>query len=295
MSTPIPSQSPRAWAFSCDTGIDDALALGLAVAHPAIDLTAVVASAGNARLSDTVANTAGVLGLLGWPGPLGIGDELPLSGVQYGFARHVHGHDGLLGQRSKLPGGPSPQPGGTAMLTGSVLAVGPLTTVARAIEAGATIERVVWMGGGLTHGNRTPYAEFNAWWDPLAADRVFRSGVPLAVVPLDVTEHVLIRPVDVEALMGAGPVCAFFGGLQRDSEGNTPHAALHDPVAVLAAVEPERFTWQSMTLRCDLQGETVGRTVGEPADGGLVEVAVAGDADALRDRVVELLLALGGG
>lgn len=279
------------WTISCDTGTDDALALGVAVAHPAVDLRAVVASAGNAQLSDVVANTAAVLGLMGWSGPFGIGDEVSLRGDAPGRAGHVHGDDGMLGKRAGLPAGPVAQPDGVALMTGAVLAVGPLTTVARALEAGAPIERVVWMGGGLDHGNVTSFAEFNAWWDPLAADRVFQAGVPLRVVPLDVTEQVRITPSDVARLEAAGTVPAFFGDLERDSHTGM-RAALHDPVAVLAAAEPERFTWQPMTLRCQLDGEAIGRTVGQPIDGGSVEVAVDADHDALRQRVIDLLASL---
>src|SRR5215208_2949348 len=105
-----------AWVMSCDTGVDDALALGVAAAHPDLDLTAVVASAGNAPLSDVVANTAAVLALLGWNGPVGVGDEHPLAGVAGNFAAHVHGRDGLLGRRVQLPAGLPTRPDGLALV-----------------------------------------------------------------------------------------------------------------------------------------------------------------------------------
>jgi len=191
-----------------------------------------------------------------------------------------------------LPPGPPALPDGLALVAGQVLATGPLTTVARALAAGAAIERIVWMGGARATGNVTPVAEFNAWWDPAAVDAVCTAGVPLRVVPLDVTEHVRIQPADVEALVKGGPIASFFGDLEGDSHAHSPKAALHDPVAVLAAVEPERFEWRRMALRCDLDGDTAGRTVGHDDAASPIEVAVAGDPESLRARIVELLLTL---
>lgn len=282
----------RPWMISCDTGVDDALALGVAVAHPAFELVAVVASAGNAPLAAVVANTAGVLGLLGWQGRLGVGDEHPLSGTAHGYAGHVHGHDGLLGHRGALPAGPEPDDQGLALVQGAVLATGPLTTAARALAAGTAIERVVWMGGGLAHGNVTPFAEFNAWWDPAAVDAVVGAAVPVRVVPLDLTEPVRMDTTGIATLAAAGAAGRFFAALEADCQAGTPRAALHDPVAVLAAVEPERFEWQRVRLRCDRAGETAGRTVVTPDPDSPVEVAVAADADGLRARIVELLASL---
>lgn len=280
------------WVLSCDTGVDDALALGVAVAHPEFDMTAVVASAGNAALDDVVANTSAVLGLLGWTGSFAVGDGLPITGEVHGYAPYVHGADGLLGRRGTLLPGPPPAPDGQSLIRGDVLATGPLTTVARAVAANAAIGRIVWMGGNLRAGNITKHAEFNAWWDPAAVDAVCTSGIPLRIVPLDLTQQVRIQPDDVERLRAGGPAAAFFGELEGESHQHSGKAALHDPVAVLATVEPERFEWRRMAVRCDLDGETAGRTIATDDPSSSVEVAVGGDPDNLRQRIVELLLSL---
>jgi pyrimidine-specific ribonucleoside hydrolase len=251
-----------------------------------------VASAGNAALDDVVANTSAVLGLLGWEGPFAVGDGVPITGEVRGFAPYVHGTDGLLGRRGLLLPGPAPDRDGVALLRDDVLATGPLTTVARALAAHAEINRIVWMGGNLRAGNITKHAEFNAWWDPAAVDAVCTSGIPLRIVPLDLTQQVRIQPADVERLRAGGPAAAFFGELEGDSHKQSGRAALHDPVAVLATVEPERFEWRRMAVRCDLDGETAGRTIAIDDPTSSVEVAVGADPDSLRQRVVELLLSL---
>lgn len=280
------------WVVSCDTGVDDALAFGVAVAHPDFDMTAVVASAGNAALDDVVANTSAVLGLLGWEGPFGVGDGVPITGEVRGYAAYVHGDDGMMGQRGTLLPGPSPTPDGLSLIGGNVLATGPLTTVARALAANAEIDRVMWMGGNRRAGNVTKFAEFNAWWDPAAVDAVCTSGIPLRIVPLDLTEQVRIQPADAELLRSGGPAALFFAELATANHDLSKLAALHDPLAVLATVEPERFEWRRMSMRCDLEGETAGRTIATDDPASSVEVAVGGDPDSLRKRIVELLLSL---
>jgi len=212
-----------------------------------------------------------------------------------GFAPYVHGADGLLGRRGTLLPGPAPDPDGLALIRDDVLATGPLTTVARALAANAPISRLVWMGGNLLAGNITPHAEFNAWWDPAAVDAVCTSGIPMRIVPLDLTQQVRIQPADVERLRAGGPAAAFFGELEGDSHEQSGKAALHDPLAVLATVEPERFEWRRMAVRCVLDGEEAGRTLATDDESSAVEVAVGGDPDSLRRHIVELLLSLDGG
>jgi pyrimidine-specific ribonucleoside hydrolase len=126
------------------------------------------------------------------------------------------------------------------------------------------------MGGGIDFGNWTPAAEFNILVDPEAADVVFRSGVPITMAGLDVTEQALVFPEDFERIRAVGnPVAKvvaewldFFYGFHRSI--GYPGAPVHDAVAVAALIKPEIMTMVDMYVEIELTGDYCrGTTVGD--------------------------------
>jgi purine nucleosidase len=189
-----------------DPGQDDAVALLLALASEEFDILGVVAVAGNVGLDWTGKNARKILELAGRPDiPVYAGAEKPLSRALV-TAEHVHGRTGLDG--SNLPEPASAlRPGhgvdfivetlrGQAPGTVTLCTLGPLTNIAtafaRAPEIAGKVHEIVMMGGACFEGgNITPSAEFNIYVDPEAADAVLSSGVPITMLPLDVTHSVL--------------------------------------------------------------------------------------------------------
>jgi len=271
-------RAPLRMILDVDTGIDDALALAVAVRHRAVKLEAVLSVAGNVGLDLTTRNTLTVLDVLGAAGgPVAAGAGGPLRGAVR-EASHWHGADGLGGaalprsRRTALDDGVGyliervlAEPG---QLT--VVCVAPLTNLAlavqRAPELVSAVREVVLMGGAArAPGNSTPVAEFNIYADPEAADVVFRQRWPLTMVGLDVTNRVLFTRHDRDALAGArsseGLLLSEVTRRHFDDLG-VEAIALHDPLAVAVALEPDLATMVETEAVVETRGEhTRGQTV----------------------------------
>ena len=148
-------------------------------------------------------------------------------------------------------------------MTGSLLVTGALTVVAAALQADQPVDRVVWMGGAVAGGgNMTAAAEFNAWLDPEACDRVLASGVPLAMVPLDITHQVSFDPAELGVMAGLGAVAGLSAQACAHFHATGAPAYPHDAVAAVAWLHPELFEWEERWVRCELAGTwTRGMTV----------------------------------
>lgn len=301
-----------------DPGVDDAVALMLAVASPEVDLRAVTTVFGNVPLPATTRNAGRVLALAGRPDVLvAAGAARPLVHAQTERAEHWHGGDGLGGRAEHLPApGTDPDPRGAVEVMAAVLRdaaepvtiapIGPLTNVALLLavhpELAGRIGRIVWMGGSLGAGNTTGAAEFNAHCDPEAAHRVLtQAEVPVTMVPLDLTLRCPAGPRWLAALDAGGPrghelaqVIAHYRAAYRARYG-VDAVALHDAVAVLEAILPGtvRCTPLPVHVACDL-GPARGATVPVPGtDGPSVQVARDADVDAVLDEVLQRVLRLG--
>lgn len=198
-----------------DPGVDDALALLLAMKSPELHVEAITTVSGNVHVEQATANLLTILGVLDksdYP-ILAKGDAEPLVKPLV-KAEHVHGEDGL-GNISKLlnPDGSPRYPNATCEISNLsgvdlilemverypnelvVVALGPLTNISKAIQKDAILMQklhsIVLMGGVFSeYGNVTTTAEFNVFVDPHAAHEVFNSGVPVHIAPLDVTHQV---------------------------------------------------------------------------------------------------------
>ena len=249
MSTPV--------LLDCDPGHDDAIALLLALASPELELLGVTTVAGNQTLDKTTSNALRVLELVGRGDvPVAAGAPGPLARDLF-IAAYVHGESGLDGpELPEARGAPVPQHAvdflaerilGSAQPV-TLIPVGPLTNIAlllaRYPEAADNVERIVLMGGAIAEGNVTPAAEFNIYVDPEAAWRVFRSGLPVTMIGLDVTHKALMTDAHAERLRDAGPVGRvvaelydFFIEYHRRTYGEEG-APIHDAVAVAQVLRP---------------------------------------------------------
>lgn len=258
--------------LDCDPGIDDAIALLLALASPELELLALTTVAGNVPLSHTTANGLRLLELVGRVNiPLAAGAHRPLVHVPGGDSSETHGETGLDG--SGLPD-PTTVPTGEHAVDliarlalarpGEVTlaAVGPLTNVALLAalhpEAFAALRRVVVMGGAAAGGNMSPFAEFNIWFDPEAAERVLQSGQDVTLVGLDVTRQALLTAADIDELQGLpviGPAVAgmlrFYMRKHVDWYGEEV-VFQHDSLALAQLIDPAILT----LVHCHIEVDT---------------------------------------
>lgn len=267
--------------LDCDPGHDDALAIMLAVADPAIDLLAVTTVAGNVTLENTTVNALRVLDMVGRPDiPVAAGADRPRI-RELSTAASMHGDGGLAGP---LPVAPSRPPSSlTAVeLIAQVLTeasepvtlvvTGPQTNAAAALESlphlRDRIARIVFMGGAVDLGNWTPAAEFNIWVDPEAADVVLRSGLDLTMIGLEVTHQAWLADEHADALRGRGDCGQFvaelldhFVGFHQERFG-WEGAPIHDAVTIAHLIDPTLVTTVFANVQVDLESELcVGRTV----------------------------------
>ncbi len=188
-----------------DPGQDDAVAILLALASPELEVLALTAVAGNVPLPLTQRNARQIVELSGHQTPVYAGCDAPLK-RKLVTAEYVHGKTGLDGIPLPDPTLPLQPEHAVDYLIDTLRAhapgtitlcpLGPLTNIATAFQRAPDIiprvAEIVLMGGGCFEGgNVTPAAEFNIYVDPEAADIVFKSGVPLVVMPLDVTHKAL--------------------------------------------------------------------------------------------------------
>ncbi len=301
--------------LDCDPGHDDAIAILLAAAHPALDLRAITTVGGNAPLDKVTLNARRVCTLAGIRVPIAAGAEGPREGTLEPAA-DVHGESGLDGPELPAPDVALDARPAVELIADelaaaaepvTLFATGPLTNVAAALErvAHERVREIVWMGGSTERGNRTPYAEFNAWVDPEAAALVLASGVPFTMVGLNLT-HQARATAEVIARMHAlgtalGETVAgwfeFFGSTYRSLFGVSA-APVHDPCAVALVAEPGvvRCTDAFMAVETDgrwTRGATVvdlrGRLGREPN----ARIALELDAGRFWDVVVAAVDRLG--
>ena len=195
----------RALLIDTDPGIDDAVAIALALGSPEVNVIGISTVGGNSRLAATTNNALRLLEFFGRTDiPVASGYDEPYrrAKAETGY-EPVHGHDGLAGVDLPAPTTKVVSTDAPAFLADKIrnspdpvtlIAIGPLTNIAHLVDQHpdviAMIDRFVIMGGAARTGNVTPVAEFNIWHDPEAAKRVFASGLNTVMVGLDVTHSV---------------------------------------------------------------------------------------------------------
>ena len=279
--------APRKIIIDTDPGQDDAVAILLALASPEdIDVVGITCVAGNVPLELTSKNGRIVCELAGKTDvPVYAGCDRPL-GRELVTAEHVHGKTGLDGPDLPDPQMPLAEGHAVDFIIDTVMAeapgtvtlcpLGPLTNIATALQRepklAKRIQQIVLMGGGYFEGgNITPAAEFNIYVDPQAADIVFRSGVPLVVMPLDVTHKALVTKARNDAFRALGtPVGVavaamtdFFERFDKEKYGSLG-APLHDPCVTAYLIDPELFTGRHINVEIETGSDlTLGMTVAD--------------------------------
>lgn len=282
-----------------DPGVDDALAIALAVAHPDIDLVGLTTIFGNTFTPQSSRNARFLVDLFGHDCPVASGATLPYGASSYTPSANVHGPEGL-GDMLHVPdiGADHSEPA-AAFLSRlarenpgelTICAIGPLTNIADALKLdpdfASNVKSVVIMGGAFDHpGNITPHAEANIYHDALAADVVFGSDLPLVMIGLNATMRTLLTPASLVVMARTAPKV---GGFLRDihvfyqkfyhSVGIMAGCPMHDATALLACIHLEHFVFERHGIRVLCDGEHIGQTISDP-DRKPAQIAVNVDAD----------------
>ena len=292
-----------------DPGHDDAIAWVFAKADPRLDIRAVVSVSGNQTIDKTTLNSRRVCALLGIDAPIARGASRPLV-ADVVTAGKWHGESGLDGPVLPEPDRELSELPGVDLMAEvlrrsdekvTLISTGPLTNAALLLttypELKPKLERISIMGGGVTHGNWCPGAEFNIFEDPEAAWIVFHSGVPIVMSGLDVTEKALMCPSDFPRIRGVGNQVAeivtqwleFF--YRFPMELGYPGAPVHDPCAVLALTHPEIFVRRELFVDIELAGEyTRGATVADFLGTTGQEPNTVCMMDIDREKYIDLLI-----
>ncbi|MHC0053088.1 nucleoside hydrolase [Actibacterium sp. D379-3] len=298
--------TPRKIIIDTDPGQDDAVAILLALASPdLVEVLGITAVAGNVPLDLTQKNARMICELAGMPTvKVFAGCDAPLR-RRLVTAEHVHGRTGLDGPTLPDPMMPLQDDHAVEFIirtlrdhpaeTVTLCPLGPLTNIATALQTApdiaARVHEIVLMGGAYFQvGNITPAAEFNIYVDPEAAEIVFNSGIPLTVMPLDVTHKALVTRPRNDAFRTLGtPVgravaemTDFFERFDKQKYGSDG-APLHDPCVTAFLIRPELFAGRHINVEIETEGKfTQGMTVADwwGVSGRAPNATFMGDVDA---------------
>jgi inosine-uridine nucleoside N-ribohydrolase len=293
-----------------DMGVDDAVALALAAAAEEIDLRAVVSTGGNVDLEQATQNVARFLAVLQPSRRPLVGRGCDQTPPDLRDARHVFGEDGLgecglpLARDAKAASYRTvyrrflDEAGESA----TIVAIGPLTTLAEVLREDAVrmhrVRRIVVMGGALWRpGNIDGKAEFNFYRDPAAAATVMSSGLPITLVPLDVTQSVTLDESNVAHLAASGtPAGEWLAKmieypLANSIEAGPGRFVVHDALAVGSLLWPDLFVATGLGVEVERTGPRAGMTrpkiCRQPA--GRIDVLTAVNAVDFLENMMERL------
>jgi inosine-uridine nucleoside N-ribohydrolase len=275
--------------FDTDPGVDDAMALCFAMAHPRIELVGITTTFGNVTVPQATTNALYLTQLAGRSIPVAQGAAKPLVKQTEAPPDFIHGADGLgnLPSRQSSNGAKADARSAAQFIVEmarthpgqiTLVPVGPLTNIAEALalepQLPKLIKSVVLMGGAVKEGgNVSPVAEANIWNDPHATDAVFTAGFDLTMVGLDVTYKVVV-PVALfekfaqqhqhplfDTLLHAVRFYAQFYATRYPDLKAKPGCFGHDVLAFIALLHPELFSFSPGRLRCVNEGIAQGQTI----------------------------------
>ncbi|GLT92815.1 hypothetical protein SLE2022_106310 [Rubroshorea leprosula] len=319
----IPAE-PKKIIIDTDPGIDDAMAIFVALRSPEVEVIGLTTIYGNVYTTLATRNALHLLEVAGRTDiPVAEGSHVTITkGTKLRIADFVHGADGLGNQNFPPPQGKKIDKSAAEFLVEqanlypgkvTVVALGPLTNIALALELDPSfaknIGQVVLLGGAFAvNGNVNPAAEANIFGDPDAADIVFTSGADILAVGINVTHQVVLTDADREKLENSSGKFAqylckilnvYFA--YHHEAYSTKGVYLHDPAAILAAINPSLVTYTEGVVRVQITGITRGLTVlynkqkrfgevTEWSDKPTVKVAVTVDAPAIVKLVMDRLM-----
>jgi purine nucleosidase len=266
---------PKRIIIDTDPGIDDSLAILLALASPEIQLEGLTVVHGNCSTEQGVTNALAVLELAGVNHvPVAHGCDLPLVQPSL-LAPETHGDRGLgYAQLPSPQSRPIVQHGSDFLIEQimsnpgeiTLVSIGPLTNLALAIRQEPRIvqavKEVFIMGGALRHeGNTTPLAEFNTYVDPHAAHIVYHSGMPITLTPLDVTYQCILLADDVMRIKEVGSdIPAFIEAATRfymefhDEYQGIQGCVINDPLTLALTFMPDLCNYEEYYVDVDISG-----------------------------------------
>ncbi|XP_057777910.1 probable uridine nucleosidase 2 [Salvia miltiorrhiza] len=307
-----------------DPGIDDAMAIFVALQSPEVEVIGLTTIYGNVYTTLATRNALHLLEIAGRTDiPVAEGSHVTITkGTKLRIADFVHGTDGLGNQNFPPPEGAQIEQSAVEFLTQqvnlypgkvTVVALGPLTNIALAIESDPefvkNVGQIILLGGAFSvNGNVNPAAEANIFGDPDAADIVFTSGADILAIGINVTHQVVLTDADRDKLAESSgkfaqymcKILDVYFGYHHDAY-STKGVYLHDPTTVLAAVDPSLITYVEGAVRVQTVGITRGLTlfynkqkrfeeVTEWSDKPSVKVAVTVNAPAVVKLVMERLM-----
>lgn len=282
------SPQTRKVIFDTDPGVDDAMALYYALAHPDLNVVGITTTFGNVDVEQAATNALYLSALAGRQIPVTVGMAQPLVKNAEPPPDFIHGADGLGNLPHRLATAGTLDPRSSAQFIVdmarqfpgelTLVAVGPLGNLATSLQLApdlpTLVREVVLMGGAvLESGNVSPVAEANIWNDPHAADAVFTAGWPLTMVGLDVTHQVILplslfrqiaehhQHIATDTLYHAVAFYSGFYSAYDAAVGQITGCYGHDVLAFVVLTHPELFTLQSGRVRVAVDGLAQGQTM----------------------------------
>lgn len=303
--------SPTRIIIDTDPGVDDALTFLLALASPKIKLEALTTTQGNVTVDKATRNALAVLELTRSSHiPVAQGSVLPLVQPLRASAL-VHGKSGVGNSKLPEPKNKPVEQHAVDFLIDKVLAepgqisifpISPLTNIAMAIRKeprlARSIKELVIMGGAIQEGgNMSPLAEFNIYVDPHAAHIVFHSGIPITLIPLDVTHKCILKQEHIDRLLKIkSPISKFIADAMHNymefslGQGQAG-CALHDPLTLVTVLAPELLTLKEYYVDVDISGGvSMGNTFADFFNVSKKPVNMKVAMDVRGDDFVELFL-----
>jgi inosine-uridine nucleoside N-ribohydrolase len=300
---------PQPVIIDTDPGIDDCLAILLALNSPELDVRGISISYGNTVVENAYRNAVEILRKVKHTVrvPLGIGARRPLK-RQLQVADDTHGPTGL-GYAEVPPAGVildyvrplermlDAQPEPVTLVT-----LGPVTSLALVLRANPALVRekvsrhVAMIGNIEAAGNQTRFSEFNAWCDPEALATVLAAEIPTEMIGLDVTRKLVIKGNEVERLAHQSPwlydALRFYVEFHKKQEG-LDGAVINDVLAIAYLIQPDVLTFSDLRLAVDLDdGQSRGRTKLDPK-GSFTRVAMEVHTPPVRRMLFERVLPAG--
>lgn len=295
-----------------DPGVDDCIALLLALSSEKLDIKAITTLGGNVALKYTSRNALNICNYVGRNIKVAKGADKPLF-RELETAEHVHGSDGL--GYAKFEDSPYSLYEKNAVETIyeeaiksegnlNLIAVGPLTNIALLLlaypDVKDMIKRITIMGGAIVGGNVTPEAEFNIYADPEAAKIVFEAGIPITMLGLDATEKAFIYKEEVEKILSHKNKISeqaeklFESSLNVAKIFGKKGAVIHDALAVASVIEPDIIKTEYIHVDIETKGEfTLGKTVADNKKEPNVDVALDADREKFIHMLEEMMIKYG--
>ena len=299
-----------------DPGVDDTMAILLALKSPELDLIGLTTIFGNTNCTQTSINALKLLELAERDDiPVAKGSDVPLIISPPPHATHVHGEDGLGNSNLPMPKGKVLEISAAQFIVKMILEnpgeitlvpIGPLTNIALAAKIEPKIinlvKEVVIMGGAATvSGNVTPVAEANIWQDPHAASIVFSARWPLTMLGLDVTTKVIQTEAYLNEIYSANnnatniikAVTPFYQDFYFKCFGSRD-LHTHDPSTIAYILSPELFITQSAPIIVETEGRCAGQTIPDfknqwgkhPKTNICIAVDANGVLELIKDRLI---------